>query len=360
MFKLGLESAKGNLPEGKMGIITNLGSVTGSLELNIDYLVREGFKIKKIFTPEHGLYGTEANGAEVDDTTFRGIHATSLYGSKMKPDSTDLEGLDYLVYEIQDAGVRFYTFISTLYNMVEASHESNIPLYVLDRPNPLNSVDIQGPVLNEEFRSFVGTDTLPSRYGLTIGELAMFFNRRFNADLHVLKMSGYSREFYFDDIYKWFIPPSLNLPDLDSVITYSGLCLLEATDLSMGRGTPYPFHFFGKPGLPDLDLEQAGLKLRRTKYRPTLDPHKDQLMDGYFLHITDRTKYDPFRLALSIILNLHESGSITIDRPKLARLYGSDELYRMLESGTTVQEVMESWKEGQEDFRTKTEEFHLY
>ena len=360
MFKLGLENAKEHLPKGKMGLITNLGSVTGELELNIDYLIREGFNLGRIFTPEHGLYGTEANGAEVGDTTFRGIQATSLYGAKMKPDGADLEGLDYLVYEIQDAGVRFYTFISTLYNMVEASKESNIPLYVLDRPNPLNTVDIQGPVLKDEFRSFVGTDALPSRYGLTIGELALFFNRKFKADVHVVKMSGYSRKYYFDDIYRWFIPPSLNLPDLDSVITYSGLCLLEATELSMGRGTPYPFHFFGKPDLPELELGQEGIKLRRTKYRPTLDPYKDQLIDGYFLHILDRSKYDPFKLALSVIIELFEKGSLRIDRPKLARLYGSDDLYRMLESGTTVKEVMDSWKNDQDEFRKKSEEFHLY
>ncbi len=360
MFKLGLENVKETLPAGKMGIVTNLGSVTGNLELNIDYLISKGFDIGKIFTPEHGLYGTEANGAEVGDTTFRGIQATSLYGSRMKPNKSDLEGLDYLVYDIQDAGVRFYTFISTLYNTVEAAAENNIPLYVLDRPNPLNTVDIGGPVLKEEFRSFVGTDELPSRYGLTIGELALFFNRRFNGDVKVAKMSGYSRSYFFDDIYRWFIPPSLNLPDMDSVITYSGLCLLEATELSMGRGTPYPFHFFGKPDLPELDLEQEGLKLRRTKYRPTIDPFKDQLIDGYFIHITDRAKYDPFALAISVMVKLSEMNSLKIDRPKLARLYGSDDLYKMLESGSSVHEIMESWKEGQDKFRKETEQFHLY
>lgn len=360
MFKLGLENVEGNLPKGKMGIVTNLGSVTGNLEQNIDYLLSKGFHVAKIFTPEHGLYGTEANGAEVGDTTYRGIDATSLYGAKMKPDRSDLEGIDYLVYDIQDAGVRFYTFISTLYNMVEASHESSIPLYVLDRPNPLNSIDIRGPVLKEDHRSFVGTDALPSRYGLTIGELALFFNRRFKADVKVVKMQGYSRSLYFDDIYRWFIPPSLNLPDMDSVITYSGLCLLEATDLSMGRGTPYPFHFFGKPGLPELELEQEGLKIRRTKYRPTLDPFKDELIDGYFLHITDRSRYDPFRLALSLMVDLHRQGDLKIDREKLERLYGSDDLYRMLEAGTTADEVMDSWTADQEEFRKATEEFHLY
>ncbi len=360
MFALGIDNAKGNLPAGRMGLITNLGSVTSQIEPNIDFLISRGFNIRRVFTPEHGLYGTESNGAEIDDSSYRGIEATSLYGARMKPNKSDLDGLDFLVYDIQDAGVRFYTFISTLYNAVEASSENSIPLYVLDRPNPLNSTDINGPVLREEFRSFVGTDTLPSRYGLTIGELALFFNRRFNAEVKVVKMADYSRNYYFDDIFSWFIPPSLNLPDMNSVITYSGLCLLEASDLSVGRGTPYPFHFFGKPGLPELDHYQDGLVLRRTKYRPTLDPFSGELVDGYFIHITDRKKYDPFRLALTVLVKLHELDSVTINRQKLSRLYGSDELYRMLESGTSVDEILYSWKADQDDFRKNTEQFHLY
>ena len=360
MFKLGIDNARENLPSGRMGLITNLGSVTSEIEPNIDFLISKGFNIRKVFTPEHGLYGTESNGAEIDDSSYRGIEATSLYGSRMKPNKDDLEGLDFLVYDIQDAGVRFYTFISTLYNAVEASRENNIPLYVLDRPNPLNSADISGPVLKEEFRSFVGTDTLPSRYGLTIGELALFFNRRFNAEVNVVKMSKYSRKYFFDDIFNWFIPPSLNLPDMESVITYSGLCLLEATDLSLGRGTPYPFHFFGKPRLPEFENALDGLTLRRTKYRPTLDPYGGELVDGYFIHITDRKKYDPFRLALTILLWLRELDSVDIDRQKLSRLYGSDELYKMLDSGNTVDEIMHSWKQEQDKFRKSTEKFHLY
>lgn len=360
MFKLGLENIKEAIPNGKIGLITNIGSVTSNLEVNIDYIISQGFQIGKIFTPEHGLYGTEADGTKIKDSTFRGIPVTSLYGEKMKPERSDLEELDYLVYDIQDAGVRFYTFISTLYNMVEASKESGIPLYVLDRPNPLNSNIIQGPVLKEEYKSFVGIDMLPSRYGLTIGELALFFNRRFKGDVNVVQMSRYSRNFYFDDIYKWFIPPSLNLPDMDAIINYSGLCLLEATDLSVGRGTPYPFHFFGRPNLPELDLSIDEVKLRRTKYRPTIDPFRNQLVEGYFIHIMDRATYDPFRLALKIIISLWENDKELINRQKLAQLYGSDHLYTMLGRNTSVKEIMDTWKTEHEGFRKSTAKFHLY
>lgn len=360
MFRLGLENLEDNMPKGKIGLITNTGSVTGSLEFNLDYMSGKGYSVKKIFSPEHGIYGTEANGAVIGDSEFHGVPVTSLYGSKLKPEKSDIEELDFLVYDIQDAGVRFYTFISTLYNAVEAAGETGIPLYVLDRPNPLNSETVDGPVMREGFRSFVGIDTLPSRYGLTIGELALFFNRRFGSDVRVVRMTGYSRKYYFDDIYSWFIPPSLNLPDLDSVITYSGLCLLEATDLSVGRGTPYPFHFFGKPGLPELNIEQSGIKLRRTRYRPSFDPYGSREVDGYFLHIQDRTKYNPFRLAVSILVELFRLDAVKIDLPKLARLYGSDELYRHLNSGSTVEEIMDSWKKDQEKFRSDSAEFHLY
>jgi uncharacterized protein YbbC (DUF1343 family) len=360
MFRIGLENLKNNLPEGKIGLISNISSVTGSLELNLDHMSRNGYSVKRIFSPEHGIYGTEANGAEISDSEFRGVPVTSLYGHKMKPDKSDMEDLDFLVYDIQDAGVRFYTFISTLYNLVEVAGEISVPLYVLDRPNPLNAEYIGGPVLKEQFRSFVGTDTLPSRYGLTIGELALFFNRKFHSEVSVVKMTGYSRKYYFDDVYEWFIPPSLNLPDLDAVITYSGLCLLEATDLSLGRGTPYPFHFFGKPGFPDLTFNHEGVKLRRTRYRPNIDPFRDQPVDGYFLHIMDRSKYDPFRLAISLLLELFQRETVKIVRSKLARLYGSDELYRHLESGATTKQIMESWETEQEEFGKLSREFHIY
>lgn len=360
MLRLGLENLKNNMPKGKIGLITNIGSVTGTLQFNLDYMSGKGYSVKRIFSPEHGIYGTEANGAEIGDTELKGVPVTSLYGNKLKPEKSDIEDLDFLVYDIQDAGVRFYTFISTLYNLVEASMEASIPLYVLDRPNPLNAEVVDGPVMEEGFRSFVGIDTLPSRYGLTIGELSLFFNRRFGSDVRVVKMTGYSRKYYFDDIYRWFIPLSLNLPDLDSVINYAGLCLLEATDLSVGRGTPYPFHFFGKPDIPEFTHRQEGIKLRRTRYRPTIDPYKDREVDGYFIHILDRSKYNPFRLAVSILVELFRLEALEIDRAKLGRLYGSDDLFSHLNSGSTTEEIMDSWNEDQEKFRNESSEFHIY
>lgn len=360
MFKFGIDGICGNLPHSKIGLVTNMGSVTSDFDLNIDFMMRKGFDIRKIFTPEHGLYGTESNGSDIGDSEYNGIPAISLYGKKFKPAKEDLEDLDLIVFDIQDAGVRFYTYLSTLFNVIESSSQYGIPVYILDRPNPINANVVDGNVLSKENLSFVGTDTIPIRYGLTIGELGRFFNRHFNGDIKVIEMTGYKRGSYLDDIIDWYIPPSLNLPSLDSLLNYSSMCLLEATDVSVGRGTPYPFIQFGKPGLDDLSLNIPGLKLRKTRFIPLIGEYCSQNVDGFYIHIMDRKSYNPFLLTLGIFVELFRKDRIKINEQKLARLYGSKDLVRMLKDGRNEEEIIGTWEDSLSLFKEESENYKIY
>lgn len=360
MFKFGIDEISGKLPFSKIGLVTNLGSVTSGLEINIDFMIRKGYNISKIFTPEHGLYGSESNGSEISNSEYNSIPTISLYGEKVKPTVEDMDDLDLLVFDLQDAGVRFYTYLSTLFNVIEASSKYGIPVFILDRPNPINGTIVDGNVLSKEHISFVGTDTIPIRYGMTIGELGQFFNRHFNGDVKVIRMSGYRRNSYLDHLINWFIPPSLNLPTIDSLLNYSSMCLLEATDISVGRGTPYPFVQFGKPGLNDLPLNIPGLKLRKTRFIPLTGEYSLQNVDGFFLHILDRKIYNPFLLTLGIFVELFRKDFIEINEQKLARLYGSNSLIKMIRNGSSEVEIIESWSEDLLAFKEESENYKIY
>jgi len=360
MFKFGIDEISGKLPFSKIGLVTNLGSVTSDLEINIDFMIRKGYNISKIFTPEHGLFGTESNGSEIDNSEYNKIPTISLYGKKVKPTDEDMDGLDIFVFDIQDAGVRFYTYLSTLFNVIEASSKHGIPVYILDRPNPINGTIVDGNVLSKEHISFVGTDTIPIRYGMTIGELGGFFNRHFNGDVKVIRMSGYRRNSYLDDLINFYIPPSLNLPTVDSLLNYSSMCLLEATDVSVGRGTPYPFIQFGKPGLKDLSLNIPGLKLRKTRFIPLTGEYCLQNVDGFFIHIMDRNIYNPFLLTLGLLVELFRKDLIEINEKKLARLYGSNTLIKMIRNGNNEKEIIESWGDGLSAFKEEIKNYRIY
>jgi uncharacterized protein YbbC (DUF1343 family) len=218
----------------------------------LTHLLSTGIQIDRIFTPEHGFRGDQDAGAHIsnfkDEKT--GISVISLYGNKKKPDATDLKGIEVVLFDLQDVGVRFYTYISTLTYVIEACAENQIPIVVLDRPNP-NGFYIDGPILESKFKSFVGLHPVPVVYGLTIGEYAMMVNGESwleinqKADLKVIPLEGYEREM----IVKLPVKPSPNLPDWESVYLYPSLCFFEGTVVSVGRGTNHPFKVFGHPDL---------------------------------------------------------------------------------------------------------------
>ena len=254
-----LEIIKGK----KVGLVTNHTGVDRSGKPNYEILMQlSDVDLKTIFAPEHGFFGKVSRGQKVDDLKQDGLPVIySLYGKTDKPTPDMFEGLDVIIYDIQDIGARFYTYISTLGLVMEAAAEADIPVIVLDRPNPLNGITIEGPVLDINYKSFVGMYPIPIRYLLTIGELAkMIIGEKWIEHvpkLTVIEMAGWERTMYYDDTGLSWISPSPNIPDLETAILYPGMCLFEGTNVSEGRGTNYPFQYIGAPWIDSSKIIKA-------------------------------------------------------------------------------------------------------
>ena len=254
-----LEIIKGK----KVGLVTNHTGVDRSGKPNYEILMLlSDVDLQAIFAPEHGFFGNVSRGQKVDDLKQDGLPVIySLYGKTDKPTPDMFEGLDVIIYDIQDIGARFYTYISTLGLVMEAAAEANIPVIVLDRPNPLNGITIEGPVLDINYKSFVGMYPIPIRYLLTIGELAkMIIGEKWIEHvpkLTVIEMAGWERTMYYDDTGLSWISPSPNIPDLETAILYPGMCLFEGTNVSEGRGTNYPFQYIGAPWIDSSKIIKA-------------------------------------------------------------------------------------------------------
>ena len=254
-----LEIIKGK----KVGLVTNHTGVDRSGKPNYEILMLlSDVDLQAIFAPEHGFFGNVSRGQKVDDLKQDGLPLIySLYGKTDKPTPDMFEGLDVIIYDIQDIGARFYTYISTLGLVMEAAAEADIPVIVLDRPNPLNGITIEGPVLDINYKSFVGMYPIPIRYLLTIGELAkMIIGEKWIEHvpkLTVIEMAGWERTMYYDDTGLSWISPSPNIPDLETAILYPGMCLFEGTNVSEGRGTNYPFQYIGAPWINSSKIIKA-------------------------------------------------------------------------------------------------------
>jgi len=254
-----LEIIKGK----KVGLVTNHTGVDRSGKPNYEILMQlSDVDLKTIFAPEHGFFGNVSRGQKFDDLKQDGFPVIySLYGKTDKPTPDMFEGLDVIIYDIQDIGARFYTYISTLGLVMEAAAEADIPVIVLDRPNPLNGITIEGPVLDINYKSFVGMYPIPIRYLLTIGELAkMIIGEKWIEHvpkLTVIEMAGWERTMYYDDTGLSWISPSPNIPDLETAILYPGMCLFEGTNVSEGRGTDHPFQYIGAPWIDSSKIIKA-------------------------------------------------------------------------------------------------------
>ena len=254
-----LEIIKGK----KVGLVTNHTGVDRSGKPNYEILIQlSDVDLQTIFAPEHGFFGNVSRGQKFDDLKQDGFPVIySLYGKTDKPTPDMFEGLDVIIYDIQDIGARFYTYISTLGLVMEAAAEADIAVIVLDRPNPLNGITIEGPVLDINYKSFVGMYPIPIRYVLTIGELAkMIIGEKWIEhvpELTVIKMAGWKRTMYYDDTGLSWISPSPNIPDLETAILYPGMCLFEGTNVSEGRGTDHPFQYIGAPWIDSSKIIKA-------------------------------------------------------------------------------------------------------
>lgn len=347
----------------RVGLVINQTSMIGNTSL-LDSLLHLGVDVKKIFIPEHGFRGTDSNGATISNSTDQktGLPLISLYGKNKKPKSTDLEGLDLIIFDIQDVGVRFYTYISTLHYILESCAENNMEILVLDRPNP-NGFYIDGPVLDTQFRSFIGMHPIPIVYGLTIGELSKmiqgeeWINKAKSLKLKVIQCQNYSHSSH----YILPIAPSPNLPNQLSILLYPSLCLLEGTTVSLGRGTPYPFQLYGHPEFTKGDTaftpkENIGAK----------DPPFNGISCiGFSLTTTSITScYQSKKINLKPILNAKlclKGGSLFFLKNNfIHKLAGTQDLKNQIEENWSEEKIRQSWREKLNQYKAKRMKYLIY
>jgi uncharacterized protein YbbC (DUF1343 family) len=346
----------------QIALVANHTSLVGNNHL-VDTLVSSGIsrdQISAIFCPEHGFRGGLAAGEFVEDNRdpVTGIPVISLYGSNKKPRKEQLEGVELVIFDLQDVGTRFYTYISTLHYIMEACAEYGIPLVVLDRPNP-NGGYVDGPVLEPEFSSFVGMHTIPVVYGLTIGELAGMINGEewlkggSQCDLQVIPCSGYRR----GDPYSLPVKPSPNLTNAHAIKLYPSTCFFEGTVISEGRGTPMPFEVYGHPSL-DGDFSFIPVKIPGVSGNP-----KFEGMVCYGKDLRDFTPGKGWdRIHLRILMEAYEHfhGNDEFFTTYFDKLAGTAQLRIQISDGWSESQIRESWKPGLEKFKSKREKYLIY
>lgn len=345
----------------KVAIVANNTSLVGSVHL-VDTLVKQGISIVKIFGPEHGFRGEAADGELIGDAvdSATNIPVISLYGDHRKPSSADLMGVDIVVFDIQDVGCRFFTYISTMTYVMEACAENNIPVIILDRPNP-NGYYVDGPVLEPKFSSFVGLHPVPIVYGMTIGEYALMVNGekwlRNGAEckLKVIPCSGYKHS----SRYQLPVKPSPNLPVMESVYLYPSLCLFEGTSISVGRGTDKPFTMIGHP------LFHEGSFLFEPKAIPGVSdnpPFKGKVCYGQNLESAASLIKTDGHIELGWLTSIYKimRGRSDFFNPYFEKLAGTATLRKQVEEGMSAKAIRKTWQKDIHRFRTIRAKYLLY
>ncbi len=349
-----LEAEKFAPLRGKhVGLITNHTGLDYQERTTINVLAHApGVQVVALFSPEHGIAGHSDEKLSSSKDASTGLPIFSLYGDHLRPTDEMLLGIDALVFDVQDAGVRFYTYTTTMAYCMEEAAKRKIVFFVLDRPNPLNGDIIEGPMLDAEKTSFVGYYPLPVRYGLTIGELAQFYNaeNHINADLHVIPMKNWHRNYVFESTGLKWIPPSPNLRTLKGSLLYPGLEILQNAGVSVGRGTEAPFEEFGAPWINGGDIAAAlnakdlpGVHFADKPFIPVSGLYAGQHCGGVGVRVTDRAAMRSMRIGLEIAATLHKKYPDHFDVGKLLFLVGNDATIQQLQSGTPVNEIIASW-----------------
>ncbi len=366
------------------GLLVNQGSVDSSLRHTArHFLSQRSFSVKALFGPQHGLYGTtQDNMIEWEGFQDREarIPVHSLYGAVREPTDEMLQGIDTMVIDLPDVGARYYTFLWTALLMLRKCVKKGIRVVVLDRPNPLNGTALEGPSIDEGYRSFVGLYPIVMRHGMTMGELLTMMHREeaMTGTLTVIPMEGWKRSMWYDDTRLPWVLPSPNMPTLDTATVYPGFCLLEGTALSEGRGTTRPFEFFGAPYIdPDLltaDLEAEGLPgvfFRPAYFEPTFQKHKGELCGGAQIHVTDRERFLPVLTAAAVLkVVVRRWGEkfrwkeppyeYEYEKLPFDILAGSTRLRQDICGGRSLADLGGQWQEVEEAFGKRRQEFLLY
>lgn len=369
----------------RVGLFTNPSAVDGTLESTYSILCgANSVHMTALFAPEHGFSGAAAAGEPVSSYTdpVTGLPVYSLYGDQLRPTAEMLRDIDVIVCDVQDIGVRYFTYTWTISMLLEAAGEHNVTVVLLDRPNPLGGTRMVGPLVEPEYRSLVGGCPVPVRHGLTLGELTWMVNETWNpslARLSIIACEHYEREMTWADTHLPWVPPSPNMPTLETVHQYPGACLVEGTNLSEGRGTSLPFQIVGAPWINAIDLakhlnaqswtEQFGMRFRPHRFRPTTSKWAGQDCGGVQVHITDPAHWQPIDVWLNVIAAIRdqypdefawlmptsEGGKVHFDR-----LIGSDRVRLSIEAGTPVADITRDWEASIAAFEESRKPFLLY
>ncbi|MCY4071583.1 MAG: DUF1343 domain-containing protein [Chloroflexi bacterium] len=384
-IRLGLEVFLDERAEGvagkRLGLVACPSSVDRDLRSSVERLHRHpAIELVALFGPEHGLRGEAQAGVPV--ATYKdaltGLPVHSLYGDRRQPSPDMLRGIDAIIIDLQDGGVRFYTFLATALYVMEAAAAAGCEVILLDRPAPISGARIEGPMLDADFASFVGPYPMPIRYGMSIGEMAQLANAEYgiNCELTVIPMDGWRRDMWFDDTGLPFVPSSPNLPTLDAMTLYPGTCLIEGSNLSEGRGTTKPFEYIGAPWidalqladqLKDLDLE--GARFRPVYFVPTFSKYHGELCAGVHICVTDRENFEPVTMILHLLQAViagypdnfawrapWAAGS----KAPIDLLSGGTAIREGLDERRPIEELIASWGPGTEAFLGARQGYLLY
>lgn len=384
----------------RIGLISNQTSVSSSSESTAElFKTHPGINLVAIFGPEHGVRGDAQAGEYVPFYIDKKLDLPvfSLYGQSKKkepdfllkidetmrtfdtedsekyPGKEMLQDIDVLVFDIQDVGTRIYTFLATMaYSMLSAA-KRNISFIVLDRPNPINGVKMEGPLLEyPEYSSFVGLYPIPIRHGMTLGELAGLFNENYlehKVDLSVVPMQGWVREMWFDETNLIWINPSLNMPTLTTATVYPGQVFLEGTNISEGRGTSNPFELFGAPWIDGNDLSMelnrlgiSGVLFKDVDFTPTFSKYRGECCCGCHIHVVNREKYSPLKTSLHIIKTIMDMypGAVEFHSDYFDKIMGTAKVREFLENGISIDQIVENYRKNLDEFKEKRKPYLLY
>ncbi len=366
-----LEAQKFAPLRGKhVGLITNHTGLDASGRSTIEELFHApGVKVVALFSPEHGISGRadEKVSSSKDPTT--GLPTYSLYGESLRPTDEMLSGIDTLVFDIQDAGVRFYTYTVTMAYAMEEAAKRHIAFYVLDRPNLLGGDIIEGPMLDPDKTNFVGYYPLPVRYALTIGELAQYFNgeNHIGCDLHVIPMKNWHRNYFFESTGLRWVPPSPNLLTLKGSILYPGIEILQSAGVSVGRGTETPFEEFGAPWIDGADVAARmnerhlpGVRFADQPFIPVSGLYAGQRCGGVSIRVTEPVAVRSMRVGLEIATILQKLYPTQFHTAKLITLLGNEDTVKQIEGGVAPEEIVESWSAALEKYDESRRKYFLY
>ena len=379
-----LEEQSDRLKGARVGLICNQASVNHDLAHAADLLHEHAsVNLRALFGPQHGIRGdVQDNMIETEHTVDRetGLPIHSLYSETREPTEAMLQDIDVLVFDMQDVGCRIYTFAYTMANCMSAARKFGKQVVVCDRPNPINGRQVSGNVLEPEHASFVGLFAIPTRHGMTLGELAQMFNENFEirCDLEVVKLQGWERSHWLDETDAPWVLPSPNMPTLDSATVFPGTVHFEGTQLSEGRGTTRPFELIGAPYIDPEEyartlneMNLAGVFFRSCVFRPTFQKHAGISCGGVQLHVTDRNEFEPVVTGVAMVkaaYDLYRSEfrwkdppyEYVYDRNPFDVIAGTSSIREAFEQGTAAEEIQRSWSGAFNDFMKVRERYLLY